>query len=390
MENQAKLKKLFLLRPDITFLNFGSFGACPKPIFEDYQRWQLELESDPVQFITVKGLSYLSKSRDALGEYLNCSPEDLVFMVNPTYAVNTVAKSLDLKPGDEILSTNIEYGASDRTWDFVCEQTGAIYVRQEIQFPLVSKSQFITDFFLGLSEKTKLIFISQITSATGLILPVAEICEIAKAKGIITFVDGAHVPGHIPLDLSNLKADFYTGACHKWMMAPKGCSFLMANKSVQNMLKPLSVSWGYKSLFPTQSMFLDHHQMTGTRDFSAFLTIPKAIQFMRDNRWEEVAASCHQLLIANAQRFCDLLGTEPLAPLTNEFFGQLFSIPIRTQEPEKLHRLLVDTYRIEIPLARQDDRVYLRYSIQGFNTQSDLDILYHALIEIMRDTDLIR
>ncbi len=390
MENQAKLKKLFLLRPDITFLNFGSFGACPKPIFEDYQRWQLELESDPVQFITVKGLSYLSKSRDALGEYLNCSPEDLVFMVNPTYAVNTVAKSLDLKPGDEILSTNIEYGASDRTWDFVCEQTGAIYVRQEIQFPLVSKSQFITDFFLGLSEKTKLIFISQITSATGLILPVAEICEIAKAKGIITFVDGAHVPGHIPLDLSNLKADFYTGACHKWMMAPKGCSFLMANKSVQNMLKPLSVSWGYKSLFPSQSMFLDHHQMTGTRDFSAFLTIPKAIQFMRDNRWEEVAASCHQLLIANAQRFCDLLGTEPLAPLTNEFFGQLFSIPIRTQEPEKLHRLLVDTYRIEIPLARQDDRVYLRYSIQGFNTQSDLDILYHALIEIMRDTDLIR
>lgn len=390
MENQAKLKKLFLLRPDITFLNFGSFGACPKPIFEDYQRWQLELESDPVQFITVKGLSYLSKSRDALGEYLNCSPEDLVFMVNPTYAVNTVAKSLDLKPGDEILSTNIEYGASDRTWDFVCEQTGANYVRQEIQFPLVSKSQFITDFFLGLSEKTKLIFISQITSATGLILPVAEICEIAKAKGIITFVDGAHVPGHIPLDLSNLKADFYTGACHKWMMAPKGCSFLMANKSVQNMLKPLSVSWGYKSLFPSQSMFLDHHQMTGTRDFSAFLTIPKAIQFMRDNRWEEVAASCHQLLIANAQRFCDLLGTEPLAPLTNEFFGQLFSIPIRTQEPEKLHRLLVDTYRIEIPLARQDDRVYLRYSIQGFNTQSDLDILYHALIEIMRDTDLIR
>ena len=156
------------------------------------------------------------------------------------------------------------------------------------------------------------------------------------------------------------------------------------------MLKPLSVSWGYKSLFPSQSMFLDHHQMTGTRDFSAFLTIPKAIQFMRDNRWEEVAASCHQLLIANAQRFCDLLGTEPLAPLTNEFFGQLYSIPIRTQEPEKLHRLLVDTYRIEIPLARQDDRVYLRYSIQGFNTQSDLDILYHALIEIMRDTDLIR
>lgn len=390
MLTPQELRKLFLFRSDITFLNFGSFGSCPKPIFEEYQHWQMKLEADPVQFITVLGIHYLKEAREALATYVHCQAEDLVFVVNPTFAVNAVAKSLNLQPGDEILTTNIEYGASDRTWDFVCGETGARYVRQPIQLPIVSKEQIIADFFKGLSDKTKLVFISQITSATGLILPVKEICAIAKSKGILTFIDGAHVPGQIPLNLSELAVDFYTGACHKWMLAPKGCSFLMATKEAQKLLKPLVVSWGYKSLYPSDSLFLDHFQMSGTRDFSAFLTIKKSIEFLHEYEWEKVRAICHTLLLANAPRFCNLLGTKPLAPLTSEFFAQLFSIPIHTKEPEKLHRLLVDTYRIEIPLARDGENVYLRYSVQGFNSQEDLDILYAALVDIIEKTDLIR
>lgn len=389
MELHQKIKTLFLVRSDITFLNFGSFGACPKPIFEEYQRWQLELETDPVQFITVKVSEYLKQSREALGKYLNCDSDDLVFMVNPTYAVNTVAKSLKLEKDDEILTTNLEYGACDRTWDLVCEKAGAKYIRQNIQLPLISKEQFISDFFSGVSSKTKLIFISHITSATGLIFPVEEICKIAKSKGILTFVDGAHAPGHITLDLKALDADFYTGACHKWMMTPKGSSFLVATKQAQKLLQPLAVSWGYKAMFPSESMYIDHHQLSGTRDYSAYLTIPKAIAFMKEQNWELVKKKCHELVLQNAPRFCELLGTKPLAPLTSEFFGQMFSIPIRTSNPEKLHRLLVDEYRIEIPVARQEKDVYLRYSIQGFNSQQDLDILYEALVHIIKTSDLI-
>ena len=389
MLTPQELRKLFLFRSDITFLNFGSFGSCPKPIFEEYQSWQLKLEEDPVQFITVLGIQHLKEAREALAKYIHCQPDDLVFVTNPTFAVNAVAKSLNLQPGDEVLTTNIEYGASDRTWDFVCEETGANYVRQAIQLPIVSKEQIIEDFFGGLSDKTKLVFISQITSATGLILPVKEICEIVKSKGILTFIDGAHVPGQIPLNISELEVDFYTGACHKWMMAPKGCSFLMATKEAQKLLKPLVVSWGYKSMYPSESLFLDHFQMSGTRDFSAFLSIKKSIEFLKEYEWEKVTEVCHNLLIENAPRFCQLLGTQPLAPLTSEFFAQLFSIPIHTKEPEKLHRLLVDTYRIEIPLAREGENVYLRYSVQGFNSQEDLDILYTALVDIIEKTKLI-
>lgn len=387
--NPSLIKPLFLLNPEIVFLNFGSFGACPRPIFEDYQKWQLELESEPVQFIVNKGLVYLQNARESLAYYINCSPDELVFVVNPTYAVNTVAKSLDLKEGDEVLTTNLEYGASDRAWDFVCNEKGARYIQQPITLPLVSKEKFVEEFSKGITAKTKLIFISHITSATGLILPVKEICGLAKEKGILTFIDGAHVPGQIPLDLQELVADFYTGACHKWMMTPKGSSFLMARKSVQSLLKPLSVSWGYKSISPSDSLFLDHHQMTGTRDFSAFLTIPKAIEFMQDNHWSQVAISCNELLLRNAQKFCDLLGSQPLAPLTQAFFGQLFSIPIRTSNPIQLKHVLYSDYKIEIPVTEQNGNYFLRYSVQGFNSQADLDVLYSTLQQIIATTDLI-
>lgn len=388
MEN-SQLASKFLLRKDITFLNFGSFGACPKPVFDAYQQFQLEMEMEPVQFITVTGLAYLKQSREALAAYIHCDADDLVYTPSPSYAINIIAKSFQLNPGDEVLSTNLEYGALDRTWRYYCKKAGASYVRQPITLPLVSKEKFIEEFFKGLTPKTKAIFMGQITSATGLIFPVKEICEIAKAKGLFTIIDGAHVPGHIPLDLTELKADVYTGACHKWMCAPKGCSFLYVKKEHQHLFDPLVVSWGYESAHPSHSQFLDYHQTQGTRDFSAFLTTPAIIAFFSEHNWPERAAACRELAHKNYTRFCNLLGSNPLCPVTDEFLGQMCSIPIKTTEPEKLKQLLFDKYRIEIPVMPQNDFVCIRYSVQVFNTQQDLDRLHDALTEIISQTDLI-
>jgi len=386
---QNTLHSQFLLRPDIHFLNFGSFGACPKPVFEDYQKWQLELEREPVQFITQQLPAQLKRSREALGAYVNCHSDDLVFVTNPSYAINIIAKSLKLNAGDEVLSTNLEYGALDRTWSYYCRQAGAQYVRQPIELPLSSKEKFISDFFKGLSSKTKAVFIGQITSATALIFPVKEICDMARSKGLLTIVDGAHVPGHIPLDISELDPDVYTGACHKWMCAPKGCSFLYVKKDKQHLFDPLIISWGYESAAPSHSQFLDYHQMQGTRDCSAFLTIPAVIDFLKENNWPAQAAACRKLAHANYERFCNLSGTQPLCPVSDEFLGQMCSTPIHTTQPEKLQRLLYEKYHIEIPVMRQDNRVLIRYSIQVFNTQRDLDNLYAALKEIIETTGLI-
>lgn len=388
MENNV-LASQFLLKPGITFLNFGSFGACPKPVFEDYQKWQLELEQEPVQFMTVRGLEYLQRSREALAQYIHCNADDLVYTTNPSYAINIIAKSFKLNAGDEILSTDLEYGALDKTWNYYCKKAGAKFVAQHVELPLTTKQDFIDIFFKGLTNRTKAIFINQITSSTGLIFPVKEICEIAKEKGLMTIVDGAHVPGHIPLNLAELKADVYTGACHKWMMTPKGCSFLYVKKEFQPLFDPLVISWGYDNPTPSPSKFLDYHQMQGTRDFSAFLTVPAAIKFMKENNWEKVAASCRDMVKKNALRFCELMGTQPLCPVTDEFLGQMQSIRINTPDPVKLKSVLYDKYKIEIPVMPHGGKVYVRYSINAFNTQNDLDKLYDALKELKKEATLI-
>jgi isopenicillin-N epimerase len=373
------LKSLFLLDPTITFLNFGSFGACPKPIFNDYIQWQYLLESEPVQFIAFDGVKYLQKSREALASYIHCEADDIVLVTNPSYAVNAIAKSFPLQAGDEILTTNIEYGACDKTWNYYCKKAGAIYRQHHIQFPIQSKEEIVEGFFKDVNEKTKLIFISHITSSTGLILPVEEICKKAKSIGIPTFVDGAHAPGHIPLDLINLDADYYTGACHKWMMTPKGCSFLYVRKELQKQVDPLVISWGYDSAMLSHSQFLDYHQMNGTRDFSAMLTLPKAIEFMQEHNWPEVARQCRNMVQENALRFCTLLNTEPLSPIHDDFIGQLYSTRIQLSEPEKFQRMLFEKYRFEVPITQMGNDFFIRYSINAFNTQADLDVLYEAL-----------
>lgn len=374
----------FLLRKDITYLNFGAFGACAKPIFKEYQKFQLELEEEPTLFIQVNGPQYLKASRTALAQYLTCGADDVVYVTNPTYAVNIIAKSLDLKIDDEVLTTNLEYGASDRTWKYYCNKKGAKYVRQKIRFPLESKEDFLNQFLSGVTAKTKLIFISHITSSTGLKLPVEEICVFAKEKNILIFIDGAHAPGQVKINLSQLDPDFYTGACHKWMLTPKGSSFLYVRNKLQHLFDPLLISWGYESDHPSASQFLDYHQLQGTRDYSAFLTIPTAISFLEENNWDMVSKDCRMITQNNAARFCKLLHATPLSPVNDDFIQQLYSIPLKIEAPEKLHDLLYEKYKIQVPIMLHEGQFYLRYSIQAFNSNEDLDKLYVALEEIIK------
>ncbi len=382
------MKSQFLLDPEVIYFNHGAFGACPKPIFEDYQKWQLELERQPTQFITKKLPDYLRESKAALAAYIHCDSDDFFFVQNPTFAVNIIMRSLKLNPGDEILTTNHEYGAMDRTWNFYAKNTGVKYVRQEISLPIVSKEQIIEEFWKGYTINTKVIFINQISSATALIFPVKEICEKARQLGLIIIVDGAHVPGHIDLDLREIETDFYTGTVHKWMLSPKGCSFLYVKKEFQEMLEPLVVSWGYQSDNPGNT-FLDYHEFNGTKDMSAFLTVPAAIKFLTQNDWKARSAECKKRVLDNYKKFCDLLGSQPICPITPEFLGQMCSIPIRTQKPMELKEALIGKYKIEIPVMKINDRTYLRISVQAYNSQEDLDKLYAVLEEILAQTDLL-
>jgi isopenicillin-N epimerase len=382
------IRDQFLLNPDIIHLNHGSFGACPRPIFDDYQKWQLELEKNTVNFFVKQGPILLEKSREALGSFIGCDKDDVVFIMNPSYALNIIIKDFGLKEGDEILSNYLEYGAMDRTWKYYCQKAGAKYVQPRISLPVTSKEQIIEEIFSGLTSRTKAIFISHITSTTALRLPVEEICDRAKAEGLITIVDGAHIPGHLPLNLQELKADIYTGACHKWLLTPKGCSFLYVKKELQP-FDPLLISWGFQSETPSHSKFIDHHQLQGTRDFSAFLTIPAALKFRTDNNWEQVAADCRKLAHSNYPRFAEVTNGTILSPISDEFLGQMCSLSITSPDPVELQNLLYDKYKIEIPVMPHWDHVLIRYSINGYNSQSDLDKMFEALVQVKETTSLL-
>ena len=375
------LKNQFFLDPKITFLNHGSFGACAKPIYNNLLEWQKKLEEEPVKFFENTIFDALEKSRKALGDYINCPADDLVYFQNPTTAVNAVARSLKLNPGDEVLSTNHIYGALDRSWKYILTNKRANFVKAKIPFPIQSKQEFLDSFFKHITNHTKVIFLSHITSMTAMKLPVEEVIEFAKEKNILTIIDGAHVPGHIPLDILKLDADIYTGACHKWMCTPKGVSFLYVKKELQKNIHPLVVSWGWESENPGHSKFLDWHEWQGTRDMSAFLTIPIAVEFLNNYNWLEVGKRCREEVVLARDKFLSMLKILP--PCPNSWLGQMASIPLLIKDAELLKKTLLENYQIQVPVFKWEGNTYLRYSFQAYNTCEDLDKLLSAVKEIL-------
>lgn len=383
------MRDLFLIDPDIHYLNVGSFGACPKPVFEVYQSFQREFEYNPVQFMTQKGPKYIQASREALAKFIHADAEDLVYVPNPTTAVNLVAKNFTLHAGDEVISTSLEYGACTNTWQYYCQQQGAKFIQVPIQLPIQDADEIVAAIMNACSHRTKLIFISHITSSTALILPVSKIILRAHEKGIPVFVDGAHAPGHIDLDIMQLQPDYYTGACHKWMMTPNGSSFLYVDKKWQPRLDPLIISWGYDTTIPAQQKFYSYHQFNGTRDFSAYLCIPEAIKFRTKYNWEERMSQCKTFVHTQANRFANLLSTQPLAPLHINYIAQMLSLPIQTSQPTQLQQKLYDSYQIEIPIMQQGTQTYIRFSWHPLNHEKEIEALWLALHDLIQQQWLI-
>lgn len=377
----TNLKSFFYLDPAVTFLNHGSFGATPRPVFEAYQNWQLRLETQPVKFLGRDLDGFLNESRQELGRYLNADADDLVYIPNATHGVNIIARSLKLESGDEILTTDHEYGACDYTWEFISGKTGASYIHQSIPLPVHSEEEIIEYIWKGVTPHTRVIYLSHITSPTALRLPVEQICRRAKTAGILMVIDAAHAPGQIPVDLQALDADFVFGNCHKWMLNAKGSAFLYVRRELQHMIAPLIVSWGSHPTpeTTTGSTFIDLLQWTGTKDPTAALTVPTAIQFMRDHDWERVRQECHVLLQTAISRVCDLTGLPPLYPLDSELYSQMGIAPLPPSRLALLKSRLYDEYKVEVPLTQWHDRQFVRISVQGYNSQEDIEKLVKAL-----------
>ncbi|MCW5633322.1 MAG: aminotransferase class V-fold PLP-dependent enzyme [Rubrivivax sp.] len=419
------MREHFLLDPDITFLNHGSFGATPREVLLAQQRWQLEMERNPVAFLGRGSAALLAAARQRLGEALGAGGDDLVFVPNATTGVNIVVRSLKLAPGDEVLTTDQEYGACIAAWQRRCAETGAVLRVVPVPLPF-EPTAFCQRLLAAATPRTRVCFASHIASTTALVFPVHELCAAMRRRGVVTVIDGAHAPGQLPLDLAAVGADFYTGNCHKWLCAPKGSAFLHVRPGDRlgpARLEAPVVSWGYVAeqiedegapgadfteraghagldAYTGRTPLERRLQWQGTRDLSAFLAVPAALDFQARHDWPAQRRRCHEMALQLQRDVLARNGLAPIAPA--EAFAQMVAIPLRTASPgrpagsrrsaqpdsarvtiggaaDALRHRLFDVHRIEVPVTQHAGAVFVRVSVQAYNTPADLVRLRDAL-----------
>jgi isopenicillin-N epimerase len=346
------MREGFLLDPEVAYFNHGGYGACSVAVFEEYQRQQRELEQEPTEFFTRRFEESMRVARVALAAFVGAQADDLVFVPNATSALNAVIRSLRIRPEEEILTTKHEYGAILRTLGFIRAN-----VVQVEPVELIAK--------VGI--RTRAIVVSHITSPTALVLPVEDICEAARKAGVLSIVDGAHVPGHLPIDVEAVGADVYVGNCHKWLCAPKGSGFLWARREHQDWIEPLVISWGYHE----DACFGERHGWQGTRDPAAYLSVSKAIEVHATFDLEAAAS-----LADEAERRLSPFGLKPLRGARSPLMRAL---TVRTADPQELWRRLYDEHRVELPVYEWEGTTLARVSIGPYTDEEDVDRLVDAL-----------
>jgi isopenicillin-N epimerase len=381
-----ELRADFLLEPGVHFLNHGSFGACPRPVFERYLYWARELERQPVRFFARELPGLLAASRAALGAFLNVAADDVVYVPNATHAVNIVARSLRLGAGDEVVGTDHEYGACDRTWRYLAGRHGFAYRAATVPVPFTTEESVIEAVWSAVTERTRVLYLSHYSSATALIFPVEALCRRARAAGILTVIDGAHAPGQLDLDVTAVGADFYAGNCHKWLCSPKGAGFLYARPEAQPLLEPLVVSWGWQPELPGPSPFIDQLELTGTRDMAAALSVPDAILYQAARDWPAVRAACHERLRRARAATLALPGVTALHPDEPRWYCQMeaFTLP-GVRDPNAFKDALYDRFAVEAPVYEWQGHVIGRISIQAYNDDADVAAWVEGLGTLVRE-----
>jgi len=384
----------WLLDRDITFLNHGSFGACPIPVLEAQTSFREQLEREPLRFLMREFEPLLDNARNELAAFIGTSSDELAFVPNATTGVNAVLRSLSFAPGDQLLTTNQEYNACRNTLDFVASRTGATVIVAEVPFPIESPEQVIEAVIKCVSPQTKLVLLDHIVSQTGLIFPIKQLVSELAQRGIDVLVDGAHAPGMIPLNLDEIGAAYYTGNCHKWLCAPKGAGFLYVRRDKQDGIGPTTISHGANSPRSDKSRFQLEFDWMGTVDPSAYLCVPVAIDFMSsllEGGWPELMAKNHALALAGRQILLDKLDLPQ--PCPDEMVGSMAVVQLRDAEFDAvgksgiapLQEALWEIFKIEVPVIPWPDanQQLVRISAQFYNTLPQYEYLAKALVELI-------
>ncbi|MEH2183457.1 MAG: aminotransferase class V-fold PLP-dependent enzyme [Nostoc sp.] len=392
LDYRLSFRDLWSLDSTVTFLNHGSFGACPKQVLEFQQRLRSQLEQEPLRFFAKEWEPLLDNARSKLAVFIGADVQDLVFVPNATTGVNSVLKSLTFSPEDEILTTNHEYNACRNALDFIASRTGARVVVAKIPFPIDSPQQVVGAVIERVSPKTRLALLDHVTSQTGLIFPIQDLVKELQQRGVDTLVDGAHAPGMILLDLQEIGATYYTGNCHKWLCAPKGAAFLYVQRDKQLEIRPLTISHGTNSPRTDKTRFQLEFDWTGTDDYTAYMCVLEAIAFMGSllpGGWTELMQQNHQLVLQGRRLLCEALEVQPLCP--DEMIGSMAVVPmpitLENRDFMSIHDELFDKFDIQVPIIpwQEKPRLLVRISAQIYNTLEQYEYLAKVLKGLLSD-----
>ena len=370
-------RSLFLLEDGIAFLNNGSFGATPKSVLATQDSWRRQMEAEPVRFMLRVLPVAIRTAASQLASFLNVHGEDLVFVDNATAGINAVLRSLHFGPGDELLTIDHVYGAVRKTMLFVAERTGARVVEAPVACPGTSPENVVQSIDAAIGPRTKLLVIDVITSPTALVLPVAEICALARRRGIPVLVDAAHAPGQVPLDLAALDADWVAGNVHKWLFGVRSSGFLWTRRDRQADTHPCVISHGLGSGYCAE------FDWVGTRDASPWLSVGAAIEFWRAMGGPALMERNRALAAEAAAMLERHLGVAPAAPPSMRAAMQTIELPhhgpATLDNAKRLTARLSDAHGVTVPIIPFGDRLWVRISAQIFNAMPDYDRLAAAL-----------
>ena len=390
LPSRSELSKHWILDPNITFLNHGSFGACPKLILDEQTKLRTILESDPVTFMESTARELWAESLVRLSKFINADSEGMTFVTNATAGVNTVLKSLDLKPNDEIIVLDHSYQACWNAVDFITKKTEAKAVVATIPFPIDSNEQIIEEILQKVTEKTRLALIDTVTSPTGLRLPFEELVSELQSRNVDVLLDAAHGPGIVPLDIKKLDPAYVTGNAHKGLCTPKGSAFLYIREDRRNRIRPLSVSHGASVSGTDQERFRFEFDWTGTQDPTAWLCIPSAIDHigsMLSGGWPAIMDYNTNLAIQGRNLLLEALGTPKPSPdsmivgLAAVLLPGSGVLTTSALEPDPLHTLLFEKYRMQVPVFGwpHHNKRYLRIASYLYNSIEEYEYLAEAL-----------
>jgi isopenicillin-N epimerase len=383
------LREHWTLDPAVTFLNHGSFGACPRAVLESQRRWRDRLEREPVHFMVRELEPALDASRAAVGAFVGADPDDIAFVPNATTGVNTV---LDFAPGDELLTTDHVYNACRNVLDVVAARSGARVVIAPVPFPLAGPQVVVDAVLAAVTGRTRLALLDHVTSPTGLVFPVERLVPELARRGIRTLVDGAHGPGMLPLDLRALGADYYTGNFHKWCCAPKGAAMLWVRRDHQTHVRPVVISHGANSPRTDRSRFRLEFDWGGTDDPTPYICVKDALEFLgglHPGGMPELMRRNRENALAMRTRLAARLGSA--LPCPDEMIGTLAAIPLPdAPAPDSgrtaafgtpLQTALVGRHRIQVPIIvwPAAPRRFVRISSQAYNVPAEYDRLADAL-----------